>query len=134
MSGAADRLREHPRERLAAAVRKINVGEEAARLRAEPHPRVAGHRQVVLVRRGPIAVVLFVFETDGFLREHRTEGEVVIQVIAGSLQIAVAGDDIELGPGEILSLAPGEPHAVRARRDSEMLLTVCRAGPGQGAD
>lgn len=131
---AGDRLREHPRERLAAAVRKIDVAGEAARLRAEPHPPVAGHRQVVLVRRGPVSVVLFVFQADGFLPDHRAEGEVLIQLLTGRLQITAAGEVIELGAGEILSLAPGEPHAVRALRESEMLLTVCRAGSDRAVD
>lgn len=129
-----DRLREHPRERLAPAVRRIGLAEETTQLRAEPHPPVTGHRQVVLVRRGPVALVLFVFEVGGFLKEHRTEGEVIIQLLAGRLRVTVHDEELDVGEGEIVSLAPGQPHSVRAIEASEMLLTVCRTRQQVSAD
>ena len=121
-----DRLRPHPRERLAAAVGRIDLAEETARLRAEPHPGTRGHRQLALVRRGPVSLILFVFDAGGLLTEHRTEGEVTIHALAGRLAVDTGGGVLEIGPGEIVSLAPGETHSVRAVEESEMLLTVCR--------
>lgn len=120
-----DRLREHPGERLAGPVQKVGLAEAIARLRAEPHAATSGHRQVALVRRGPVSLILFLFETDGFLKEHRTEGEVTIHVLSGWLEVTVDGERTELAAGELLSLAPGRPHGLRALAPSEMLLTVC---------
>ncbi|MEX2181612.1 MAG: cupin domain-containing protein [Gemmatimonadaceae bacterium] len=121
-----DRLRTHPKERLAAPMQRIALAEAAAQLRAEPHAPVAGHRQVALVRRGPVGLILFVFEKDGHLKEHRTEGEVTIHVLSGRLSVTVGDEEMQLGPGELVSLAPGQAHSVRALEVSEMLLSVCQ--------
>ena len=122
-----DRLRAHPKERLAAPVQRIDLQQSAALLRAEPHPPHAGHRQVALVRRGPFSLILFLFETGGVLKEHRTEGEVTIHVLSGRLEVTAAGDGHQVGAGGVIALAPGEAHAVRALEASEMLLTVCQS-------
>lgn len=121
------RLRTHPKDRLAEPVRKIDLAEAAAALRAESHAPVAGHRQIVLVRRGPVSLILFAFEADGFLKEHRAGGEVVIQTLRGRLEVTAGEDVIALDSGQALSLAPGQVHSVRALEASDMLLTVCRA-------
>jgi len=125
-----DRLRPPARERLASPVQHVHLGETASMLRAEPHAAVAGHRQMALVRHGPLSLILFAFEEDGFIKEHRTEGEVTIQVLRGRIAITVDGDEFILGGGELLSLAPGQPHAVRALEVSDMLLSICR-DPGE---
>ena len=82
-----------------------------ARLRPHSHERLA---------------VLFVFEADGFIPEHRTDGEVTIHVLAGCLEVTVDGDVLPLGRGGLVTLAPKQAHAVRATEASDMLLTVCR--------
>jgi quercetin dioxygenase-like cupin family protein len=121
-----DRLRAHPKERLAASVQRIDLRQAAALLRAEPHAPNAGHRQVALVRRGPFSLILFLFELGGVLKEHQTEGEVTIHVLSGRLEVSAAGEPHEVDAGGLVALAPGEAHAVRALEASEMLLTVCR--------
>jgi len=121
-----DRLRVHPKERLSGAVQHVNLAEAVAALRAEPHEATNGHRQVALVRHGPFSLLLFVFEQGAELKEHRTEGEVTIQVLAGELAVTVDSDSVVLRRGELLSLEPGQSHAVRAVEASEMLLTICR--------
>jgi len=73
-----------------------------------------------------VTVILFVFERDGALKEHQTDGEVTIQVLAGRLAVSVGTEQLELGAQEIVALAPGQRHAVRAIEGSEMLLTVFR--------
>lgn len=124
-----DRLRTHPKDRLAAPVQLVDVADAAARLRAEPHASVSGHRQLALVRHGPVSVILFAFHKDGFIQEHQASGEVIIQVLTGRLSVAVESDVFDLGPGTLLSLAPDVPHSVRALEESDMLLTVSRVAP-----
>jgi quercetin dioxygenase-like cupin family protein len=129
-----DRLRPPARERLADQVQRFDLTATAADLRAEPHAPVSGHRQMALARHGPLSLILFAFEVGGAIKEHRTEGEVVVQVLRGRITVTVDGDAIELSQGELLSLAPGQPHAVYAREASDMLLTICRdPGASDGA-
>ncbi|HEX6250331.1 MAG TPA: cupin domain-containing protein [Gemmatimonadaceae bacterium] len=120
------RLRTHPKDRFAELVRRIDLTEAAAALRAEQHAPVAGHRQIVLVRRGSMSLILFAFEANGVLKEHRADGEVVIQALTGRIEVTAGGSVTVLEAGQALSLASGETHSVRAPEVSDMLLTVCR--------
>lgn len=121
-----DRLRAHPKDRLAASVQRVDVVDAAAKLRAEDHPSVSGHRQIALVRHGRVSLILFVFARDGFLKEHEASGEVIIQVLTGQVSVTVGMDTYTLGAGTLLSLAPGLRHSVRALEESDMLLTLSR--------
>ena len=121
-----ERLRPHSHERLAEPIQRFDVAAAAAQLRAEAHASVSGHRQVALIRRGPLSVILFAFEPNGFLKEHSADGEVTIHVLGGRLEVTVGGEVMPLGRGELVALAPRQRHAVRATEASEMLLTICR--------
>ncbi len=121
-----DRLRTHPKERLAPPVQRVALAEAAQRLRAEAHAGVSGHRQLTLVRRGPVSIILFIFEQGAALKEHKTEGEVTIHVLSGHLRVTTGDDVHSLRAGEFISLAPGETHAVQAVEETEMLLSICR--------
>lgn len=123
-----DRLRQHPEDRLAAPVSVLDLAERAAQLKAEPHASVSGHRQIALFRRGPVTLVLYVFEPGGLLKEHRAEGVVTIHVLAGQIEVTVTGTNHLLHAGHLLALAPGVPHTVSAPVLSEMLLTVHKTG------
>lgn len=127
---ADDRLRAHPKDRLAAAVRQVDLAHAAAQLRAEAHASVAGHRQLALVKHGSLAVILFVFEKDGVLKEHQADGEVVIQVLKGRLVVDVAGESLTLTAGMLVALTPGQRHGVRAVEESDMLLSIARRSAG----
>jgi quercetin dioxygenase-like cupin family protein len=119
-----DRLRQHPKDRLASPVQLVDLGQAAARLRSESHSPVAGHRQLTLVRHGPVTLILFVFEANGFIKEHRAEGEVIVHVLDGGLRVTADYDVHQLGPGALLAIAPGLAHSVLAEKPTEMLLTI----------
>jgi quercetin dioxygenase-like cupin family protein len=121
-----ERLRTHPEDRLAAPVQVVDLAAAAAELRAEPHPAVSGHRQIAVVRHGPVTIIQFVFDAGSLLKEHSAEGVVTIQVLSGRLQVVADEESREVGPGELMALAPGVPHSVQALVASEMLLTVHR--------
>ncbi len=122
----ADRLRQHPADRLASAVQVVDLPATAARLRDEAHAPVGGHRQIAVVRDDGLTVILFLFEAGGQLKEHRAEGSVTIQVLQGTLVVGAGAEQHELGEGRMLALAPGTMHSVQARVAATMLLTVSR--------
>jgi len=123
---STDRLRPHPQERFSAPAQVLDLTRTAQELRSEPHPAVEGHRQIALFRRGPVTLVQFVFEPGGVLPEHSAEGVVTIHTLAGRLVVVADDEAHTLGPDQVLALAPGVPHTVRAETASEMLLTVHR--------
>lgn len=111
----------------------VNLVAAAAQLRAEAHASVAGHRQLAVVRHGPVSMILFAFEKDGRLKEHKSDGEVTIQVLRGQLSVEVAGETLVLRAGSLVALAPGQRHAVHALEESDMLLSIARLPEGAGA-
>ena len=131
---ATVRLRPPPRERLAASIQVIDFAETSARLRAEQHCAASGHRQIAMVRHGPVSLILYAFEKNGVLKQHRTEGVVTMQVLAGRIEISAAGVIHDVKPGEVVALAPEVLHSVRALLVSDMLLTVHRGAADDGAD
>jgi quercetin dioxygenase-like cupin family protein len=130
MSGGSDkdngeeRLRRAPAERFKGPSHVFDLDEVAKRLRSEDHPVRHGHKQMTVFRGEHITHVVFAFEQDGHLAEHSAPGLVTIHVHAGRLRIAADGSQHDLGPGQLLVLAPGVPHDVRATEESVMMLTV----------
>ena len=106
----------------------VDLATTATQLAAEPHDSIGGHRQIAVFRHGPVTVLLFSFQPDGLLKEHQTDGVVTILSLAGRLAITAQDKVIELAPGQLLALAPGVAHSVRALDASRMLLTVHQTG------
>ena len=125
-----ERIRERPEERFASPAQKFDLDEVARKLAAEPTTTAQGHRQRMLFRRGDTTLSLFLFEAGAALREHRTNGTVLIQVLQGRMTVTAGGERHDLPGGSVLTMAAGVPHDVHADVASRMLLTVCLHPPG----
>ena len=125
MNQPDERLRPHPSTRLAGPVVPLKLPDFSRTLHAEPHPAANGHRQVGLIHRGPLRMLLFAFEPGGRLPDHRAPGYVVIHCLRGELAVEAGGEQHRLDAGEAVVLDPNVPHSVAAETESEMLLTVC---------
>ncbi len=118
------RLRQHPQQRFDAPAHLLDLGSIAESLRAEHHDAVSGHRQIAIYKHGHATIVLYAFEDGGEIPVHDTEGVVTIHVLNGGLSVTAADELHDVGPGQIIALAPGVRHSVRASEPGEMLLTV----------
>lgn len=112
-----------PRERFAGPARAIDLLALADELRREASD-VAGHRQRVIYKHGPLTAALFVFEPGGVLREHRAKGTVTIQGVHGEVEVGVGSEKYAVGPGVMVTLAPDVPHDVRSVTGGVMVLHV----------
>ena len=128
MPAAEDRLRKPPAERFAGEEHHLDLAAALASLRREPHPPVAGHRQITVSHHGPVRLVLFAFDTGGRMPEHSTLGFVTIHVLRGALRVGTPQRRYELTAGSLLALDPGIPHDVEAIEESDMLLGVYPPG------
>lgn len=119
------RLREHPSSRFEGDVHSFDLNAAVQKLRSEPHPAERGHRQIALYQYGTLTKILFAFDKGSVLEEHSARGVVSIHVLNGHLTVGAEGKTHDLKGGEVLVMAPGVPHDVRAVEESEMLLSVC---------
>lgn len=124
------RLRPHPEGRFAQPVQHFDLASTAVALRNEPHRPIGGHRQIAVFRQGPLELLVFDFEANSMLKDHRTEGVVAIQALSGRLRVAANDTDYELEAGQVLALAPNVQHSVHAVAPSTMLLTVAKEPAG----
>lgn len=62
------------------------------------------------------------------LPEHRCYGPCTLHCLEGEVMVQVEGQERALREGELLYLAGGVPHAVDARRDSSLLVTMVLVG------
>ena len=75
-------------------------------------------------------VVWFGFAPGEELSEHTSSRPAIIHVLSVEIDLRLAGDDVAAGPGTLVHMAPGLPHALRARGPATMLLTLLPA-PGR---
>ena len=122
--GDGDRERRDPAERFAGSEHLYDLTGSAQALRRELREPRNGHRQVTLAHDEGITVLLFDFEVGGALPDHVADGLVMIQVIAGAIEVATSETVHRLTAGSLLVLAAGVRHDVSAREASQVLLTV----------
>jgi quercetin dioxygenase-like cupin family protein len=118
------RLRKHPAERFAPAVKEFDLADVHQTLVNEPHEGLDGHRQVALVKKQGVTLVYFAFEEGGKLPRHSTDGVVTIHALEGELVVDIPDGKYTLKSGQLLVIESGIEHAVYAREASRMLLTV----------
>lgn len=76
----------------------------------------SGHR----LRQTVIALV-----ADAELSEHENPGEATLHVLRGQVELTAGEDRTSLGAGHV-AVIPDRRHALRAVRDSAVLLTVAK--------
>src|SRR5687767_10684943 len=125
MPNQNDAGRVPPKERFAPRAIQGNLNAATEKLVAEPHEGQSGHRQIALYKQGHATVALFRFEAGGAMPQHSAPGTVFIHTLDGRLELDVEGSPHTVPAGEVLVLAKGVRHDVRAAVPSTMMLTVC---------
>jgi quercetin dioxygenase-like cupin family protein len=78
-----------------------------------------------VVHRGDgMNVTVFGFDAGEELTEHQAARGAVVQVLSGRLRFTVDGEELDLGPGSWLHMAPGTPHSLVATEPTLMLLSL----------
>lgn len=54
---------------------------------------------------------------------HHTRGEITVHCLVGRITFTADGTTRELGPGQMIVLAAGEPHSLVGLEDSSVLVT-----------
>lgn len=83
----------------------------------------------VVVANELLRVVQFTFDAGEGLTEHTSPRAVVCQLGEGRMTFTVDGDTRELGPGDIVYLAPGAPHSLSAVEPCRLTLVMVDTAP-----
>jgi quercetin dioxygenase-like cupin family protein len=77
-----------------------------------------------LVKTANLEVMRLVLLSGKAMPEHKLAGEVTIQCIEGVIELHAHQKTQILLAGDMVYLASGEPHALQAREDASVLMTV----------
>jgi quercetin dioxygenase-like cupin family protein len=102
---------------------------------AVPHSLIVDHPSEVVIQPGAVVskvvhrgdgmnVTVLGFDSGEELTEHQASRAAVVQVLSGRLRFTDDGEELNLGPGSWLQMAPGTPHSLIASEATVMLLTL----------
>jgi quercetin dioxygenase-like cupin family protein len=83
-----------------------------------------GRNTKTIQRESGLSVLLIVMQSGAFLSEHTAPGALTVQVLEGRIAFFSEGQQVEVGPMELITLASGAPHKVEALEASALLLTI----------
>jgi len=87
-------------------------------------PHLSSLKTHALFKSVDLEVIRLVLRAGKSLPSHKVPGELTIQCLEGALDVAVEGRSQVLRAGQLLYLAGGVPHAVRALEDASALVTI----------
>jgi quercetin dioxygenase-like cupin family protein len=116
----------HPRSRraLAGPSLRFNLLSQLEKLREEPEWRATNHNAITLLKDPGLGLILMVLGNGHKLDEHRAAGTIAVQVLSGQVRFTIAGEEITLGSGELVTMEKGTPHDLCALEDSTLLLII----------
>ncbi|MDX3905078.1 MAG: cupin domain-containing protein [Pigmentiphaga sp.] len=92
------------------------------------------HGSSSLLKTAHLQLLQIVLPAGDEMPQHHVPGEVTIQCLAGEAAVTTPHGTCTLREGQLVALPEQVPHAVQARDDSTLLVTLIRkpgdAGPG----
>lgn len=85
---------------------------------------IAHFTSIALVKTEHMELIRLVLPKEKPMPEHRVEGEMTLLCLEGEIAFDAHGRTTILRPNEMVYLAGGEPHAIRANKDAVGLLTI----------
>ena len=80
-----------------------------------------------LVKSPSGSLTLFAFDTGQHLSEHTCPYDATAYVIEGAAEIVIGGNPLKVSAGQVVLMPANVPHAVNARQEFKMLLTMFKA-------
>ncbi len=78
----------------------------------------------VLIDAGIMRTIQFTFDAGQLLTEHSSPRAVVVLLNEGSMRFTVDGTEHQMGPGDVIYLAPGAPHSLIADTACRLSLVM----------
>ena len=89
-------------------------------------PATGGIVSRELMRTGGGTVTAFAFDAGEGLSEHTAPFDALVHVLAGRLDVTIAGEVMPVVAGELVLMPANVPHALMAPQPSSMLLVMLR--------
>lgn len=77
-----------------------------------------------LVQNTNVSITLFAFAKGEEISKHSSDGDALVTILDGHAKITIGDSDYELKKGESIVMPAQIPHALFAKEDFKMILTV----------
>ena len=77
-----------------------------------------------LVQNSSVSITLFAFDKGEEISTHASGGDALVQALNGEGVITIEDVEYHVKAGESIVMPAGKPHAVRAEKRFQMMLTV----------
>jgi len=72
-------------------------------------------------------VTLFAFDENQALSEHTAPYDAMVYVLEGEVEVTISGKPVKLKKGEMTIMPANQPHALVAKTEFKMLLTMIKS-------
>ena len=111
---------------LAQPLLQFDLAAEIEHLRSqESWQRGTGRSSRTLVKQPDFRIVLVAMRRNTEIKEHRADGRISIQTIAGHVRLKLPQQTVEVPDGHLMALDRCIAHDVEAVEESVFLLTIC---------
>lgn len=86
-------------------------------------PELLNQKTHVLAKSDDAELIRLVLPAGREIPTHTAPGQIIVQCLEGRVAFKTMGSEQVLNPGQLLFLAPNEPHAVHAIENCSVLLT-----------
>jgi|HigsolmetaAR205D_1030408.scaffolds.fasta_scaffold09598_3 quercetin dioxygenase-like cupin family protein len=77
-----------------------------------------------LLKTGRLQLLHLVLHAGQDMPEHHVDDECTLHCLEGEVEVVTPGGTMSLGPGDLVALPARQRHALRARRDAAVLVTL----------
>ncbi len=114
----------HPVPGLTGRLLQFDLTAEAEQLRQEDPWKNTSRNAKTLVKYPDLRIVLIAMKGGTQMEGHKTDGNLSIHALTGTLRLHLPEQAVELPAGRLLALERALPHDVEALEDSTFLLTI----------
>jgi quercetin dioxygenase-like cupin family protein len=97
---------------------------DEARLLEKARTARSGRAAKTLVKEGPLRVTVVALKKGAKIEDHRVEGPLSIQSLAGKLRIGIDGTSWDVPSRGLITLEPGTTHDATAVTDATFMITM----------
>ena len=80
-----------------------------------------------LIKKETGTITLFAFDAGQGISEHTTPFDAMVEIIDGEAEIVIGGNPIMVQKGQIIIMPADIPHALNAKQQFKMMLSMIRS-------
>lgn len=84
---------------------------------------------ITIFKTEGMTIVITVLKEGAVIKDNTVNGHFTIQVLHGELRMETLEGDVDLSVNQLVTMHPGIPHSLEAKRDSVVLLTTVDVHP-----